>query len=205
MSTRLTCSDDADLGMMSAEATAYRLPAGRTFELMNVLSHPNPALTERATEVDPSGDGSLAALAREMARTMYAAPGIGLAATQVGVQKRVIVYDLSEDGDQLVVLCNPRIVSAGDETETDEEGCLSLPGIVVPIERAASVVCEAQSLTGQTVTFEAQGLHARLLQHELDHLDGVLIIDRATAEERRAALRRYREALAGVESDEVAR
>lgn len=162
---------------------------------MDVLAHPNPALKQRAEEVDPTSDTSLRSLAISMAKAMYEAPGIGLAATQVGVLKRVVVYDLDEEGEGLVVLCNPHIVSHGEETVVDEEGCLSFPGIAVPVERSETVVCEAQSLDGKTVTFDASGLHARLLQHEIDHLDGVLIIDRATPDERRAAMRRYREAL----------
>ncbi len=161
---------------------------------MHVLAHPNPALTQRAEEVDPPNDRSLPELVKSMARTMYAAPGIGLAATQVGVLKRVIVYDLDEERPALVVACNPRIVSSSEERVIDDEGCLSLPGVSVPVARAATLVCEAENLDGETFTFTAEGLHARLLQHEIDHLDGVLIIDRATPEERRAAIRRYREA-----------
>jgi len=126
-----------------------------------------------------------------MAKTMYDAPGVGLAATQVGVQKRVIVFDL-EDG--LVALCNPLIVETSEETDVDDEGCLSLPGITVPVERAVSCVCEALDVKGAPVRLEAEGFFARVLQHETDHLDGLLIIDRATPDERRAAMRRYREA-----------
>lgn len=162
---------------------------------MNVLSHPSPALAQAACDVDPLTDNGLKSLAVSMAKTMYAAPGIGLAATQIGVLKRVIVYDLDEEGHGLVALCNPRIVSASESCETTDEGCLSLPGISVPVERPCVVVCEALSLEGEPLRIEAEGLHARLLQHEIDHLDGVLIIDRATVDERRAALRRYREAL----------
>jgi peptide deformylase len=130
-----------------------------------------------------------------MARVMYEAPGIGLAAPQIGVLKRVIVYDLSEDGDGLSAVCNPRIVDQSDECTVDDEGCLSLPGISVPVERSCSVVCEGVSLDGTPVRIEAEGLLARLFQHEIDHLDGMLIIDRATAEERKAALRRYHDAV----------
>ena len=162
---------------------------------MDVIAHPNPALGLRAEEVDPSSDSSLTQLATAMARAMYAAPGIGLAATQVGVLKRVIVYDLDEENKGLVALCNPVLVEHSEECEIDEEGCLSLPGISVPVERSLRVTCEAVTLNGTPVRISAEGLHARLLQHEIDHLDGVLIIDRATADERRAALRRYREAL----------
>ncbi len=130
-----------------------------------------------------------------MARTMYEAPGIGLAATQIGVLKRVVVYDLDEEGRGLVALCNPEIVESSGECETDEEGCLSVPGITVPVTRSCKVTCEALNLDGKPVRIEAEGLHARLLQHEVDHLDGVLIIDRAIPEERKAALRRYHEAV----------
>lgn len=161
---------------------------------MDVLSHPSPALKQVACEVEPAEDKDLIDLARSMARAMYTAPGIGLAAPQIGVLKRVIVYDLSEDQQGLIALCNPVIVEHGEERELDDEGCLSLPGITVPVERATTVVCEAQSLKGQPVRITAEGLHARVLQHEIDHLDGTLIIDRATPEERKAALRRYREA-----------
>jgi peptide deformylase len=158
---------------------------------MDILAHPNPALKQPATEVDPVQDRTLIRLVKAMSEAMYEAPGVGLAATQVGVQKRLIVFDLD---DGLVALCNPSIVERSEETEVDDEGCLSLPGITVPVERAASCVCEALNLKGKHVRIEAEGLLARLLQHETDHLDGVLIIDRATPDERRAAMRRYREA-----------
>lgn len=163
---------------------------------MNVVTHPNPALKQRAAEVDPERDSSMLELVKSMAHAMYESQGIGLAATQLGVMKRVVVYDLGDESPELVALCNPVITSQGDERVVDDEGCLSLPGINVPVERAASVVCEAVSLKGTPLRIEAEGLHARLLQHEIDHLDGVLMIDRATPEERKAALQRYREAVA---------
>lgn len=162
---------------------------------MDVLSHPNAALREKAAPVDPVAEKDLMDLCRSMAQAMYDAPGIGLAAPQVGVLKRVIVYDLEGEG-RVIALCNPEIIEAGDEREIDDEGCLSLPGISIPIERATTVVCEAFSLAGKPVRIEAEGLHARVLQHEIDHLDGVIILDRATPEERKAALQRYREAQA---------
>lgn len=158
---------------------------------MEILEHPNPALKQTAAEVDPATDTSLLQLVRSMAKSMYDAPGIGLAATQVGVQKRVIVLDID---DGLMALCNPRIVDPSEETEIDDEGCLSFPGVFIPIERPVSCVCEAVDLKGNPVRITAEGLFARALQHETDHLDGLLIIDRATPAERRAALRRYREA-----------
>lgn len=161
---------------------------------MEVLAHPNPCLKQIAEEVDPSTDAGLLDLCKSMAKSMYEAPGIGLAAPQIGVMKRVIVYDLGdEEGSQLIALCNPRIVESSDECEVDDEGCLSLPGIQVAVSRPCRVVCEGVTLKGTPVRIEADELHARLLQHECDHLDGVLIIDRATPEERKAALRRYME------------
>jgi peptide deformylase len=157
---------------------------------MEILEHPNPALKQTAAEVDPVTDLELPRLVKAMAQAMRDAPGVGLAATQVGVQKRVIVFDVDE---ATVALCNPTIVERSDETELDDEGCLSLPGLTVPVERAVSCVCEALDLKGAFVRLEADGFVARVLQHETDHLDGVLIIDRASPDERRAAMRRYRE------------
>jgi peptide deformylase len=159
---------------------------------MEILTHPNPALKIGAADVDPATDADLLKLVEVMARAMYAAPGIGLAAPQVGVLKRVIIFDLD---DGLVALCNPRIVEASEETELAEEGCLSLPGIGVEVERPVAVTCEALDLKGRQVRVEGGELLARLLQHEIDHLDGVLIIDRASPDERRAAMKAYREAL----------
>jgi peptide deformylase len=158
---------------------------------MDILSHPSPALRQHTQEVDPATDEELPALIKQMADSMYEAPGLGLAAPQVGVLKRVIVYDMEEG---LVALCNPVIVEESEETVSDEEGCLSFPGITIDIERPESVTCEALDLKGNGVRIKAEGLHARLLMHEVDHLNGVLIIDRATPEERKAALKRYREA-----------
>lgn len=167
----------------------------RTEPRMDVIVYPGPALKQRADEVDPGNDPSLKDLAVQMAKVMYDAPGIGLAATQLGVLKRVVVYDLGGDEANPIAICNPVITRTSDETELDDEGCLSFPGISVPVERYVSVTCEAVSLAGEQVTIHADGLHARLLQHEIDHLDGVVIIDRASPDERKAALRRYREAL----------
>lgn len=157
---------------------------------MDILTHPNPALRAPAADVDPKTD-DLESLVKAMAGVMYAAPGIGIAAPQVGVLKRVIAFDLDEG---LIALCNPVIVFNSEETEVDDEGCLSLPGISVPVERSVAVVCEALNLKGEPVRIEATDLAARMLQHETDHLNGLLIIDRATPQERKAAIRRYNEA-----------
>jgi peptide deformylase len=159
---------------------------------MEILAHPNPALKQVASPVDPVADADLARLVKVMAEAMYDAPGIGLAAPQIGVLKRVIVFDVD---DQLVVLCNPVIIERSDETLVDDEACLSLPGLSVPVERAVSVVCEGLDLKGARVRMEGSELLARMLQHETDHLDGVLIIDRAAPDERKAAMRRYLESM----------
>jgi peptide deformylase len=161
---------------------------------VEIFVHPSPTLGQKGADVDVKTDGDLPRLVKSMARAMYEAPGVGLAATQVGVLKRVLVFDME---DELVVLCNPVVASASPETVLDDEGCLSLPGITVPVERPVSLVCEAVSLDGEPIRIEADDFYARVLSHEIDHLDGVLIIDRATPDERRAALRRYREVSEG--------
>ena len=157
---------------------------------MDILAHPNPALKQTSSAVDPGADADLPRLVKVMAQAMYDAPGIGLAAPQIGVLKRVFIFDID---DQLGVVCNPVIVERSEETEVDDEGCLSLPGISVPVERSVRVVCEGLDIKGSPVRIEGSDLVARMLQHETDHLDGVLIIDRATPDERRAAMRRYME------------
>jgi peptide deformylase len=155
---------------------------------MRILVHPDPALKQAACKVDPVSDADLPRLVAKMAEAMYEAPGVGLAAPQVGVCKRVIVLDID---DELLALCNPVVVESSDETEIVDEGCLSLPELSVPVERPSTVVCVALDLEGREVRIEAEELLARVLQHEIDHLDGILMIDRATPEERKAALQRY--------------
>ena len=161
---------------------------------MEILTHPSPALKAGASDVDPSTDADLLSLVKTMAQAMYDAPGVGLAAPQLGVLKRVIVLDVD---DGLIALCNPEIVESSEETEVEEEGCLSLPGITIPVERSVSVTCEALNLQGKPVRLQAAELLARALQHEIDHLEGVLIIDRATPEDRKVALRQYNEINSG--------
>ena len=147
-----------------------------------------PALKQLAAPVDAHADRDLPRLVAEMRKLMREAPGIGLAAPQLGVMKRVIVWEI-DDGP--AALCNPRLVEASEETETDEEGCLSVPGISVPIVRPARIVCEGELVGGETVRIEADDLLARVLQHETDHCDGIIILDRAAPGERLAAIRRY--------------
>jgi peptide deformylase len=136
-----------------------------------------------------------AALAKELARMgqlMDDAIGLGLAATQVGVMHRVLVYRVGPDAP-LVAVVNPELEWSSEERETAEEGCLSLPGVAVDVERPVHARVRAQDEDGERVLIEASGLEARVLQHEMDHLDGVLIIDRIPKDQRREALRILRE------------
>ena len=143
--------------------------------LLPILHYPDPRLKKRAepvTEVDES----IRRLAADMAETMYAAPGIGLAATQVDVHKRVIVIDVTEDRSGLTVLINPEILEKDGEC-VSEEGCLSVPGIYDKVTRAERVRVRALNLQGETVEFEAEGLLAVCIQHEIDHLDGKVFVE----------------------------
>ena len=155
---------------------------------MRILTHPNPALKQKAADVDPSTDRDLERLVREMTKQMREAPGIGLAAPQLGVLKRVIVWEL-DDGPH--ALCNPRLIEVSGETEVDEEGCLSVPGISVPIARPVAIVMEGETIDARTIRIEAEELLARVLQHETDHTEGIIILDRVAPEERLAAIRHY--------------
>lgn len=156
--------------------------------VLPIRIYPDPVLRERASEVDVVDD-ALRKLVRDMEETMRAAPGIGLAAPQVGVQRRVLVYDI---GEELHVLVNPEILHRAGE-ETDEEGCLSIPELVYPVSRALEVRVRGLDADGRVVEYEAEDLEARVIQHEVDHLDGVLFIDRIPDELRRDALRVLRE------------
>lgn len=148
----------------------------------------DPVLRTRADEVTDIDD-RLARLCDEMLTTMYEAPGIGLAAPQVGVRKRFFVYDV---GDGPAVLINPVIEDSDGEWEFDE-GCLSVPGVSWEIVRPKEIHVTGYDLDGNEVSFEADEVMARLVQHELDHLDGVLLLDRLDDEQRRDALRIIRE------------
>jgi len=142
---------------------------------LNILRYPDARLHRVATPVTVFDD-SLKKLVVDMAETMYAAPGIGLAAIQVDVPKQVIVVDVSERRDSLVVLVNPEIVEANGVSDI-EEGCLSVPGIYELVERAERVKVRAHDQNGNPFTLEAQGLLAVCIQHEMDHLEGKLFVD----------------------------
>ena len=157
----------------------------------------DPVLREHAKDVTEF-DRGLRKLAKRMIRTMHDAPGVGLAAPQVGVLQRLLVYDVDDDPR---VLVNPLLDEFSDETEESEEGCLSVPGVTMPVERPVSVRVRALDEYGEAVDFRAEGFEARVIQHENDHLDGVLIVDRTSRSARAAALRAMREnEAAGVEA-----
>ena len=171
--------DDAERAR-DAEAEARRRLA-----LAQIRQYPDPALRLTANEV-VDFDEDLQRLADRMVGLMHDAQGVGLAATQVGILRRLFVFEPDEDGARAVV--NPRIVERADETATEEEGCLSLQGVRVPVERATRLTLAGQDTAGEDVRWELEGLGARVVQHELDHLDGVLIIDRTDEPSRKQAL-----------------
>lgn len=156
---------------------------------LEVRTFGDPVLKTRAGKVKEF-DEALIRLAEEMLVTMHEKEGVGLAANQVGRLKRVLVAATEEDE---YVLVNPVIEASSEETETLAEGCLSIPGIQVEVERPAAVTVAAQDAAGGDLRIEADGLLARIIQHEVDHLDGVLILDRTDRDSRKAALREWRE------------
>jgi peptide deformylase len=140
----------------------------------------------RANEVEDFDDG-LSKLVERLEQLLHDANGLGLASTQIGVLQRVFVFQPDPEQPP-VALVNPRVVEASDERAADDEGCLSLQGVVIPVERHERLTVEAKSPAGDDVRLELEGLSARVAQHELDHLDGILILDRTTADARREAL-----------------
>jgi peptide deformylase len=174
-------AEEAEERQPDPEREARRLVA-----LAQIRQYPDPVLRMRAREVE-SFDDELAQLVGRMAALMESADGAGLAATQVGVLRRVFVMRTGENGDTRT-LVNPELVSRSDEVDVDGEGCLSLQGLLVPVERSSSVTVKAKDAQGADVTLELTGFEARACQHEIDHLDGVLMIDRTTDEARREAM-----------------
>lgn len=143
--------------------------------LLPILRFPDPRLKKVAAPVTRFDD-DLRRLAADMAETMYEAPGIGLAATQVDVHQRLVVIDVSEDKSELRAFVNPRLVACAG-SQTGEEGCLSVPGIFDKVERAERVTVNYQDLDGNEQVLEAEGLLAVCIQHEIDHLDGKVFVD----------------------------
>lgn len=144
--------------------------------LLDIIEYPDPRLKTVARPVTRF-DEALRRLAGDMAHTMYAAPGVGLAATQVNVHERLLVVDVSETKDQLHVLVNPEIVWASEEQVECEEGCLSVPGIYDAVTRPAKVRVRAQKVDGTPYELECEGLLAVCVQHEMDHLSGKVFVE----------------------------
>lgn len=164
--------------------------------IREIVQMGDPVLRAEAEEVD-TFDEELKALVRDMFETMYHADGIGLAAPQIGLSKRVIVVDLrreEEEGDEpeRVALINPVITWESDKTEKQSEGCLSIPGLEEVVQRPARVRVEGKNADGQDVVIEADDLFGRALQHEIDHLNGVLFVDRVSPLKRRMLMKKWR-------------
>ena len=178
--------------------------ARRRLALAQIRQYPDPVLRMRAREVE-TFDDDLLRLVERMKALMHDASGVGLAATQVGVLRRLFVFQrAAADGDdededtepETLAIVNPAIVERGDETEVDDEGCLSLQGVLVPVERVTRLRIEGADERGNPVRHDLEALQARVVQHEVDHLDGTLILDRTTDEARREALGTLRPRLA---------
>jgi peptide deformylase len=169
------------------EATLER----RREALAEVVKFGDPVLRSRASEVTEFDEALIADLAR-MVRIMHGAMGVGLAATQLGILRRALVFQAGPDAPA-TALVNPKIEWTSEEEVTAEEGCLSIPGIVVDVERPLQARVTGLAADGAPIEIEASGLEARVLQHEIDHLDGVLMLSHAPNEQRKAALRALRE------------
>lgn len=167
--------------------------------IREIKKYPEKILREKASPVAEI-DGSIQRLIDDMVETMYAAPGIGLAAPQVGESKRIIVIDVSvREGEKkpLIVIINPEII--GYEGELDsEEGCLSLPGFITTVKRAERVIVKGLDRKGKEIIIEGEGLLSRALQHEIDHLSGLLLIDRISPIKREFFKKRFKRALSRV-------
>jgi peptide deformylase len=173
--------EERDERQLDAQAQARRRVA-----LAQIRQYPDAVLRMRAREVDRFDD-DLLRLADRMAHLMHDARGVGLAATQVGVLQRLFVFHAAE-ADEVTAIVNPEITARTEETEVAEEGCLSLQGVLVPVERALAVTIEGQDIRGEPLRLELDEMDARVVQHELDHLDGVLMLERTDDESRREAL-----------------
>jgi peptide deformylase len=164
--------------------------------LLKILTYPDNFLRRSAKPVE-NIDGSLQKVVDDMAETMYHAPGVGLAAIQIGINKSLIVYDVKPQDEKrlLQVLINPRIVESEGEFLSEEEGCLSVPDFRATVKRAARILVEGFDREGKPLRFEAEGLPAVVLQHEIDHLNGKLFIDRISSLKRELYKRRMRKKL----------
>lgn len=177
-------------GQVKNEELDPEREARRRFALAQIRQYPDAALKMEARPVEQFDD-ELRTLVERMKRLMRDASGIGLAATQVGVLQRLFVFHAAEDTEAVAVV-NPEIVERSKETDVDDEGCLSIQGILVPVERSVNVTLVGRDENGADVRYELEDIYARAAQHETDHLDGVLMLDRTTPEARREALGKLR-------------
>jgi peptide deformylase len=184
----------AEQGQVKTDELDAQEDAKRRLALAQIRQYPDPVLRLEAQEV-VEFDGDLQQLVARMIHLMQDARGVGLAANQVGILRRVYVIQAEED-EEPRALVNPVIVDRSSEVDEDDEGCLSMQGVVVPVERPVRVRIEARDAEGNPVALELEGLPARVAQHELDHLDGVLIIDRTTPEGKREAMAVLRQSAA---------
>jgi peptide deformylase len=166
--------------------------ARRKAALARIRQFGDPVLRTKARPIERFDD-ALRDEVQRMGHLMDDAIGVGLAATQVGVVHRLLVYRIAQDA-QLAALINPEVEWSGRDTESMEEGCLSLPRVLVDVDRPIHVRVRALNEYGEPIVIEASGLEARVIQHEIDHLDGVLILDRTSREQRKEAMRNLREA-----------
>jgi peptide deformylase len=189
-----TLEDMAEQGQVKTDELDAQEDAKRRLALAQIRQYPDPVLRLEAQEV-VEFDGDLQQLVERMIHLMKDARGVGLAANQVGILRRVFVIQADED-EEPRALVNPAIVDRSSEVDEDDEGCLSMQGVVVPVERPVRVRIEARDAEGNPVALELEGLPARVAQHELDHLDGILILDRTTPEGKREALAVLRQSAA---------
>jgi peptide deformylase len=180
-------AEDDEVAPLDPEVEARRVAAMSFIRRLG-----DPVLKSSATPVDRFDD-SLRNQVSRMAGIMEDAIGIGLAAPQLGISQRLLVYRVGPDAP-VIALANPELEWSSDDVEPGEEGCLSIPGVAVDVERSVHVRVHAQDEHGERRLVEASGLEARVIQHEMDHLDGVLLLDRTSREERKRALRELREA-----------
>src|SRR5206468_6813578 len=167
------------------DAQELEREARRLLALSRIRQYGDSVLRMKAREVE-AFDADLERLVERMTQLMHEANGVGLAATQVGVLRRVFVF--APDDERVLALVNPSIPTRGETSDTDDEGCLSIQGINVPVERPTSIRLEGRDENGEEVALDLEGMPARIAQHEFDHLDGKLMIDRTTPEARREAM-----------------
>ncbi|MFL5946600.1 MAG: peptide deformylase [Gaiellaceae bacterium] len=177
-------SEDVE-GQVRTEELDPEREARRQLALAQIRQYPDPVLRMQARPVEDFDD-DLRRLVTRMKELMKDANGVGLAATQVGVLRRVFVF--APDDERVLALVNPQLPQRGDEIDVDDEGCLSIQGVTVPVERPTSVRLEGKDEQGSDVSYDLDGMAARIAQHEFDHLDGKLMLDRTTPEARREAM-----------------